>query len=351
MIFSSNLNKAIRGCLHQGIPFAVWRKPNSTEIRFCANPSRTDASAEPTFAVNLWHSDTLIQLREELNLQQTLAYLSDHVGAANALATFDCVATDMVDYLQKVKGLIETLKHRGGKTVISRTTIGNAVGVDWCEVAERYFEKFGHAFAYLYYMPETGAWLGASPELLLSHNKATGQVSTMSLAGTRRVSATEQPWDEKNIKEQQLVTDFIVNTLKSNGLNVNVGEVTTLNYGAIEHLCTHISATMPEDLTFLDLANKLSPTPALAGYPRENALAEIAQIEHHGRRCYGGYIYVNDAAKTEAFVNLRCVSFDNNQWCIYSGGGITADSDPASEWLETEAKASALLSLITTCTL
>lgn len=320
-------------------------------MRFCANPSRSDVAAEPVFAVNMWCSDTLIELRDQYNLEQTLAYLNGCASNSRQLSPIAYIATDKNDYLQKVSSLIAKLKCRGGKTVISRTTIGSAAGVDWCKVAEQYFEKFGNAFAYLYYMPETGAWLGASPELLLSHDKSSNQVSTMSLAGTRPASVHEQPWDDKNIKEQQLVTDFIVNTLKSNGLCVNVGEVATLNYGTIEHLCTRISATMPNDLTFLDLANKLSPTPALAGYPREDALAEIAQIERHDRRCYGGYIYINDAARAEAFVNLRCVSFDNDRWCIYTGGGITADSNPTSEWLETEAKASALLSLITRETL
>jgi isochorismate synthase len=346
MLFNNKLYKAIKGCLLLGIPFAVWRKPSSTDIKFCSNPTISSSKAEPIFNINLWNTEIIVSIHNELNLDQTLSILEEQNTKICRLTAIECEATNKNDYIKNVSNLINTLKLRGGKTVISRTTVGCATDIDWCAVAQRYFKKFDNTFTYLYYTPMTGAWLGASPELLLSYDKCSGQISTMSLAGTRYTTANDIPWDDKNKKEQQIVTDFIVSTLNSVGLDVNIGEVTTLNYGSIEHLCTRISAIIPSGISFLDLTSKLSPTPALAGYPREKALNEISQIERHKRQCYGGYIFIDDKNRAEAYVNIRCVNFDNKQWCIYTGGGITADSDAISEWNETEAKASALLSLI-----
>ncbi|MDE6814003.1 MAG: hypothetical protein K2J28_09300, partial [Duncaniella sp.] len=50
------------------------------------------------------------------------------------------------------------------------------------------------------------------------------EVRTMALAGTRPADVTG-PWDGKNIYEQSLVTEFIAETLKKEGLDVKVGEL------------------------------------------------------------------------------------------------------------------------------
>ncbi|MDE6136756.1 MAG: chorismate-binding protein, partial [Muribaculaceae bacterium] len=89
------------------------------------------------------------------------------------------------------------------------------------------------------------------------------------------------------------------------------------------------------------------PTPAVAGTPRDTALGEIAATEDTPRRCYAGYLLHSDATgRTRAYVNLRCAQVSPDGYCIYAGGGITANSDPAAEWAETEAKAAVLLDIL-----
>ena len=38
------------------------------------------------------------------------------------------------------------------------------------------------------------------------------------------------------------------------------------------------------------------------------------------------------------FVNLRCLELRENEAILYAGAGVTQDSDPQKEWLETELK-------------
>jgi isochorismate synthase len=348
MSFSSELSHAIKGCLFQGIPFAVWREPNADECQFCANPSFGNGCVDENrraFAVNLWNSDTLLVIEKEWSVSELLLNIGQMLIKQVDTVVVEAVTTDKADYLNRVNQLIDRLKCRGGKTVYSRLTCGKSEGVDWAKVAGDYFDKYPSTFAYLFYTPTTGAWLGASPELLLRQSADRLSITTMSLAGTRPVDTLDE-WDKKNIDEQAMVTDFIADTLRDCGMKVSLSGPNTLKYGSIEHLCTRIEGKSLAEVDFMKLANRLSPTPALAGLPRTEALADIAELELHDRRCYGGFVAVQGDKGLVAYVNLRCVNFDHENWCIYSGGGITAASDAEDEWAESEAKAAVLRNLI-----
>lgn len=199
-------------------------------------------------------------------------------------------------------------------------------------------KDYPDAFVFCYYTPHTGLWTGASPELLLS--REAGAVHTMSLAGTRDANTPEE-WDQKNIYEQKTVTDFIAGELTTLGYNVEIGERYTKKAGKIEHLCTPITIR-EERLTRRDIekiADRLSPTPALSGYPREEALKIIGRKENFERGYYGGYCgpFRGDD-KISLYVNLRSGCFIPGWMALYAGGGITRYSEIENEWQETEKK-------------
>ena len=87
----------------------------------------------------------------------------------------------------------------------------------------------------------------------------------------------------------------------------------------------------------------MHPTPAIAGTPTDIAVSYINNIESHNRRYYGGYVGpVDENGEFDFFVNLRSLEFSGNDYCIYVGGGLTADSDAEKEWQETAEKAKTL---------
>ena len=252
-------------------------------------------------------------------------------------------STDYGNYITNVSKLIDILKKRSGKTVISRTITGKIYRTAWADIAEQIFNKYPSAFCFIYYTPSTGAWLGASPEVLIKADKENN-FYTMSLAGTHAIG---EQWDEKNIREQQIVTEFISDTLHPLCSKIIIGDTKNLQYGKIEHLCTCIKGKLLDNIDVMTVIKQLSPTPAVAGYPRDVALKEIEQFENHSRECYSGYIAIQNEYGISAFVNLRCLQFTpQGDYCIYVGGGITAASTPECEWEETNAKASVLLSIL-----
>lgn len=259
--------------------------------------------------------------------------------------------TSEVEYLGSLDNLIRELGP-DEKVVISRVITGSfaRAGIDvLLERISSYFDSFPRAVCYFYYTPLTGFWFGASPELLLKSDSES--FSTIALAGTRATSHEHNsPWDAKNIHEHNIVRDFIIDTFRRHGLTeLSIGRAVTVRYNnLIEHLMTPVSATCSHDVSFATVADALSPTPALCGYPRPAALKWISSCESHPRYCYGGFFEWHDGQSdtTKAYVTLRCAHVDAeaSRWCVYSGGGIVRRSVPQDELKETERKAAVILS-------
>ncbi|MDE6339012.1 MAG: chorismate-binding protein [Muribaculaceae bacterium] len=202
--------------------------------------------------------------------------------------------------------------------------------------------NFPDAFIFMIHTPYSGNWLGASPELLL--RSADNTLYTYALAGTRP-AGTKGEWDDKNIKEQRIVKDFITDTLKKFNIRPECSGTETRRAGSVEHLLTEINSSISENINVIGLLDDLSPTPALSGYPKEMAMKAIDKLEANPRGFYGGF--VGPYSKNEDFcfyVNLRSVCFLTDRYCMQVGGGITALSDPKEEWIETERKAKSILS-------
>ena len=81
--------------------------------------------------------------------------------------------------------------------------------------------------------------------------------------------------------------------------------------------------------------------------PLEPALKFLKEHEGYDRQYYAGYLGpVNFNNQTNLFVNLRCMQLQDQTAILYAGAGITVDSDPHEEWIETEMKLNTLLKVI-----
>lgn len=247
-------------------------------------------------------------------------------------------------YREQLSTLIERLKSRGGKTVLSRVIGVRNNSVNWTDVAENLWELFPDTFGYLFFTPHTGAWLGASPEILMK-TFLDGSFTTHALAGTLHIN---DEWDEKNKNEQHLVEEYIESVLRNFGCTFEKDGPKSLRYGNLKHLSTVYNGFFPDGCDSGAILKELAPTPALAGFPKSQALEDIASLERHDRQCYGGYITLKTDNGSFSFVTIRCIHFDptSGKGAIYVGGGITPQSDVSAEMKETSVKASPILEII-----
>ena len=81
--------------------------------------------------------------------------------------------------------------------------------------------------------------------------------------------------------------------------------------------------------------------------PKEKALDFIQKNEAFDRTYYSGFLgEYNSNNQTDLFVNLRCLEVVNDAVNIYVGCGITKDSNPEMEFLETENKSMTMRNII-----
>lgn len=253
-----------------------------------------------------------------------------------------------VKYTEKVKHTIEKIRSgEADKIVISRRILKkwpNAPQYSG-ELFHLLCQMYPSAFVYLVNLPGKGLWTGASPEVFLSRNN--GKISTMSLSGTRPKKESFGKWGQKEIEEHLWVSHFISETLEKAGcIEILVSPMHTAEAGIVEHLRTNYEAMCPEG-KLSRLIETLHPTPAVCGWPTYAAKKHIELIEHYDRSFYTGFLGpVSDNGDFNFYVNLRCMHITSNQAVIYVGGGITIDSDPETEWDETELKSRTMLGAI-----
>ena len=238
------------------------------------------------------------------------------------------------DYVALVGQAVDTINQSNLEKVVIAQTQHIKGKVDVWTTYKRLCAR-DDAYAYLLYLNGV-CWIGASPELLCKVHGT--KIETMSLAGTR-VQDSSQNWGQKEIDEQRIVTDYIMDTLRNLGVEyIEAGQSFSKKAGNIEHICTPIYGRIPAEHDVINIASALHPTPALAGYPKQEAINFIANNEDLKRKLFGGFIGLRVDGSFESFVNIRCAEVGSNGCTLYAGAGINKNSNPALEWLETESK-------------
>src|SRR5256714_1087505 len=109
------------------------------------------------------------------------------------------------------------------------------------------------------------------------------------------------------------------------------------------HIVSSVSGPLRDEVPALDALRPSLPAGTLSGAPKIRAMQIIDEFEPVKRGPYGGAIgYLSYSGDLDACIYIRSAVFKDGRMHIQAGGGIVADSDPAYEVRETEAKAGAV---------
>ena len=316
--------------------FLLFRKPETSIVELWSD----EGKGENEFIFNRFdNSETIIFKTDEV-LELDINQFTQNIGIELEDSNIN-EAISYDDYIRLINKTVSELNStETNKIVISR--IKEIVNNDFnlIETFKNLHQAYPKAFLYVWYTPTNGLWIGASPELLLKESNF--KIETVSLAGTL---PKDEDWTAKEIHEQQVVTDYILNQL-SVATNVVSDGPHTIDAGFFNHLKTYISANVETYQEVESILKALHPTPAVCGMPKDKAKDYIIRNEGYDRKYYAGFFGFKKPAESLYFVNLRCAQIFSNVVKLYVGGGIMPDSIAEKEWHETEMKSKTIGNLL-----
>ncbi|MCB0912964.1 MAG: isochorismate synthase, partial [Propionibacteriaceae bacterium] len=249
------------------------------------------------------------------------------------------------------QGIVEQAVARIGegrldKVVLARgVTLAAPAPVDTRTLVTRLAASYPSCWTY-----HVDGLVGASPEMLI--RREGGLATSRVLAGTIRRNGGEEldlklahalARSGKNLIEHELAVASVAHALEPFCSGMNVPDAPyVLELPNVLHLASDVTAVAHPDVSVLRLAGELHPSAAVCGTPTPVARETIAELEHLDRGRYSGPVgWLDSAGDGEFAIALRCGLIDPadpERITVYAGCGIVAESDPAEEFAETEAK-------------
>lgn len=319
-----------------------------------------------TFAVDLYKFNTATEVYNNIIAKlEGLKAIFEHKSSANRPHRNGKISATPIpkqksdyqkwyDSVNKAKNLISN--NAFDKIVLARNIkVPKSKEISPTQVVNNLRKQYTNCYNFLIHKPSGTTFLGSTPERLISaRNKL---LLTEALAGSieRGNTATEDTFLEKKLSgngKDQNEHNYVIRDIEER-LEPFVKE---LNRSAtpeikklsnVQHLYTPIRAQLNEESNIFDVLDQLHPTPAVGGYPWQNAAPFIKELEHFERGRYAGPVgWMNSKGNMEFAVAIRSALCTKNYAHLFAGCGIVKDSDPATEWEETNLKLKPMLSAL-----
>jgi menaquinone-specific isochorismate synthase len=260
---------------------------------------------------------------------------------------------------KKWKQLVEEALQRISENNIEKVVLSRKVELllsgelDFNSIIGKLRNNYPGCYIFIYHRGKS-SFFGASPEMLAEFSD--GNIVIDALAGSAPRGKTEEEdsaiekellADSKNLHEHDIVADHIKRALSGTAENIATEKQYSIKKLAnIQHIWSRISAKLVSNGSMMNLLKELYPTPAICGFPKDTALHVIKKSEGYRRGMYSGIIgWFNLDENGEFVVALRSALAVNNKVTAFAGNGIVADSNPETEYKETELKLKTILSL------
>src|SRR4051812_41855560 len=196
--------------------------------------------------------------------------------------------------------------------------------------------------------------IGASPEILV--RLSGGTVTLRPIAGTRprgasaaedAASAAELLADPKERAEHVMLIDLgrnDVGRVSATGTVKVTEQMVIERYSHVMHIVSNVEGRIAPGLDAIDVLRASFPAGTVTGAPKVRAMQIIDELEPVKRGVYSGAVgYLGFNGDMDVAIAIRTAVLKDRTLHVQAAAGVVADSDPLSEWRETQHKARALL--------
>jgi anthranilate synthase component 1 len=196
--------------------------------------------------------------------------------------------------------------------------------------------------------------VGSSPEILV--RLRDNEITVRPIAGTRvrgktikedDALAKELLADPKEQAEHLMLLDLGRNDVSrvAEVGSVNVTESYKIErYSHVMHIVSNVQGRLKKSYNGIQALIAGFPAGTVSGAPKIRAMEIIDELETERRSFYAGAIgYFSANGDIDTCITLRTALVRDGKMYVQAGGGVVADSDPESEYQESNNKAKALL--------
>ncbi|MCS6763681.1 MAG: anthranilate synthase component I [Candidatus Protistobacter heckmanni] len=300
------------------------------------------------------YTKSRLRLRE---LRQRLRQAVDLPVTSPSVRTDIYREFDKADY---IKAVLDA-KERIAAGDLMQVQVGQRLAKPYCDSPLSLYRALRSLnpspYMYFYNFGDTQV-VGASPEILVRQEDRQKKriVTIRPLAGTRPRGntpeldaklAAELLADPKEIAEHVMLIDLARNDI---GRIANTGSVKVTDkmviekYSHVQHIVSSVEGELKDGMSNLDVLKATFPAGTLSGAPKVKAMEIIDELEPVKRGLYGGAVgYLSFNGEMDLAIAIRTGIIKDGTLYVQAAAGVVADSDPESEWKETEAKVRAVL--------
>ena len=273
----------------------------------------------------------------------------------------DATKEDFTELVNKIKGHITAGDIY--QAVLSRTISLN-INKEPLDIYKKLREL--NPSPYMFYINnDEGILLGASPEMSIRVEGDKKKVAEIRpIAGTKPRGLinneidmdldsryeTELKIDAKEISEHIMLVDLARNDMakiSESGTRYVDEHFIVEKYSHVQHLVSNVRGILKNDLDALHAYTATMNMGTLTGAPKVEAMKLIRIYEKTKRGFYGGSLcYITPSGDFDSAIAIRSIRIKDGKAYVRAGAGIVYDSNPESEFLETERKAYACLKAI-----
>jgi para-aminobenzoate synthetase component 1 len=201
------------------------------------------------------------------------------------------------------------------------------------------------------------AVVSASPEWF--YQTRGDHIVTRPIKGTRPRGATraeDEAWASelrRSVKDRAELTMIVDLERNDLGRVCQYGSVrvidplTVESFAQVHHLVATVEGRIKPGLGPIDIVRAVFPGGSITGAPKIRAMEIIDELEPTRRSLYTGTIGYFSRGGTSAFnIAIRTMLVEGDRVSYQVGGGIVADSDPETEYVETMHKGRGLRAVI-----
>ncbi|HLG31500.1 MAG TPA: isochorismate synthase [Ignavibacteriaceae bacterium] len=273
--------------------------------------------------------------------------------------SFAKIITDFKDDTYEWEKLIGNAKSKLSNGHFQKLVLSRAKSfelnepLDWNIIIKKLTLQYPDCYLFLF-KNRSSIFFGASPEKFLSTKDNFIEVEAVAGSAPRGIIFSEDKVIENNLmesskirKEHEYVSNFINQILNDYSGHIYFPESPEVRkLDNIQHLVTKFTASIKSTDILFSLMDRLFPTPAVCGFPKENTIRILRELEKHDRGLYSGLIgWMDLEGNCDFTVAIRSALVEGKTITAFAGAGIVEESDSAEEFYETELKLKPILSL------